>query len=118
MSEGWLKLYAAGVTGLFILATAVAAIMWPDANVERQTDIQFVTIAIGILGEEVTDLPKQKPLREWAIGIINEHSKVEIDAAARQALLEDAWPFKVYKAFPLGGAAGRGLEWNQLPDHE
>ena len=102
MSEGLWKLYAIIVSGVFVLAGAGAAIMWPDANVERQTDVQFVTLAMAILSKEVTE-HDQRPLREWAIEIINEHSKVEIGDDARQALLEEAWPLDaVYSSFPPG----------------
>ena len=90
MSEGLWKLYAIIVSGVFVLAGAGAAIMWPDANVERQTDVQFVTLAMAILSKEVTE-HDQRPLREWAIEIINEHSKVEISGEAKTLLLEKTW---------------------------
>lgn len=91
MSDERLKLLGAAVGGGAAVFVALLGLGFVSADVERQTDVQFVNMAIAILAEEVTDQPKQTPLREWAIAIINEHSNVEISGQARAVLLEEAW---------------------------
>lgn len=94
MSEGWLKLVTASVSGAAIVLVALFGLGFVSADVERQTDVQFVNMAITILAEEVTDPTKQLPLRLWAIDIINEHSQVEISGQAKAILLKEAFAFE------------------------
>jgi hypothetical protein len=97
MHEGWLRLLTASVGGAAIVVVALLGLGFVSADVERQTDVQFVNMAVEILAEEPT--LQKRPLREWAIELINNHSKkVQIGEKAKLVLLDTAWTLKAYDA--------------------
>jgi len=95
MSDKWLTIGKPMIAFLFALAGFIGGRIWPSADVERQTDVQFVSIAIEILSESPTETAES--LRKWAIGVVNEHSAVQIEGEAEEHLLGNAWNVK-----PLG----------------
>ena len=96
MSDERLKLIGAAVGGGVTVFVALLGLGFVSADVERQTDVQFVNMAVEILAEEPT--PQKRPLREWAIDLINNHSEAQIGEKAKLVLLDTAWSLKAYDA--------------------
>lgn len=89
MSYERLKLLAAAVGGGALVFVTLLGLGFVSADVERQTDVQFVNMAIEILADEPTQ--ENQPLRAWAIDIINEHSSAQISGPVKDALFHNAW---------------------------
>ena len=72
---------------------------------DRELRIEYVRIAVDILGSEPTDT--NRPIRGWAVDVINSNSDVKLDTIARRALVDSVM------IFPAGGGPfGEGTQFN------
>jgi GH25 family lysozyme M1 (1,4-beta-N-acetylmuramidase) len=80
------KNLALGVAG--VISSVVIPLLgftYASKDKEREVSKDFVEIATKILSESPS--PENKPLREWAIDLINSYSTVKLSDDARNALL-------------------------------
>ncbi len=56
----------------------------------RQYDIKMVELALGILREDAEDT-ELAPVRGWAVDLLSQYSKVEIDEDAKTAMVENVF---------------------------
>lgn len=90
---GFLITFSTAV-GLIISAILNATLLSP--NIKRQTDVQLVELAIGILGKPTEENQQyfnqsqnaQTALRTWAVDVINNTSDVKFDEDARILLVK------------------------------
>lgn len=71
-----------------ILGSAIGAFansLFIDAGTKRETNVQMIELAIGILNREVTD--EIRPLRSWAVELLDEVSPVKLDDEAKDILI-------------------------------
>lgn len=112
--------------------SAVVEAYWIDAGTERETDVQLVKLAIGILSEPVikqdteislfpiipipvdVHVPKptsQHALREWAVDTINEVAEVKFGDEAKKLLVNGEVGFFSGIAYSLSGSR---QEWEEI----
>lgn len=105
LSEFHLAAIVAGATFLGGVGSATINTFWSDAGTERQTNVQLVQLAIGILSEPIVEgtgwksgdgKTSQTALRTWAVDVINQTAEVRFDDDAKNLLVNgDA-------IFPIG----------------
>lgn len=104
LSELHLAAVVAIATFLGGVGSAMINTFWTDAGTERQTAVQLVQLAIGILSEPIAASAKravgpaptsQTVLRTWAVDIINQSAEVKFDEEAKHLLVNG------YASFPL-----------------
>ncbi|WP_374384506.1 hypothetical protein [Paracoccus yeei] len=93
------------------LGSSLLSALWIDAGTQRETDVQMVQLAIGILSQPLPEhkgsgnlrsinvsRTGQMVLREWAVDIINAASDVKFDRTARDLLIDGELklPFSYY----------------------
>jgi hypothetical protein len=114
LSERHLAVIVAGATFIGGLTSALISTVWLDAGTERQTDVQLVQLAIGILSDPLVAptggavgvaLTSQTALRTWAVDIINQSAEVKFDEEAKHLLVngDASFPEKQKHAFPASG---------------
>lgn len=112
LSELHLAAIVAGATFLGGVGSTIISTFWSDAGTERQTAVQLVQLAIGILSEPINaptgravdlGLTSQAALRTWAVDIINQSAEVKFDAEAKHLLVngDAAFPLVDQKAYYL-----------------
>jgi hypothetical protein len=69
------------------VAIPVVGIYYTNQHKERELGKNFIEMGTRILSEKPT--PDTKPLRDWAIDMINRYAEVRIPESVRQALLTD-----------------------------
>lgn len=110
LSELHLAAVVASATFLGGIGSTMISTFWTDAGTERQTAVQLVQLAIGILSEPIVvatggavdpNSTSQTALRTWAVDIINQSAEVKFDAEAKHLLVNgDArFPLTDLKAF-------------------
>ena len=62
------------------------------ASKDEELRVHLVEIAIGVLSTDPNKDPDIKPVREWAMDIVDRNSGVQFSAAARNALLQHEIP--------------------------
>ena len=88
----WDKLRIGSTVIGAVLIPVVVGLVGLEVNTavkERDVQARMVELAVGILREEPVE--EDKPLRQWAIEVINAHSGVELGEAAT-SLLERRLP--------------------------
>lgn len=114
LSERHLAAIVAGATFLGGVGSAMISTVWIDAGTERQTNVQLVQLAIGILSEPVVAaqggdvdpvLTSQTALRTWAVDIINQSAEVKFDEEAKHLLVngDASFPEQLQHLFPVAG---------------
>lgn len=88
LSELHLAAIVAGATALGGILSSAAEWALIDAGTERQTDVQLVQLAIGILSEANPDGQGAPTLRAWAVETINAVAEVKFDEDAQRQLVE------------------------------
>lgn len=88
-SELHLVAVVAFATFLGGIGSSLLGVFLVDAGTNRQTDVQLVEVAIGILSSTE---PRQSNspdtvLRAWAVDTINSAAEVKLDGEARQLLI-------------------------------
>jgi hypothetical protein len=82
----------ADIVGKWVVAVIIALVGWWIQNVltTQNTGKDYIGIALGIL--ERKDLPedmqKNKGLREWAVGLLNNYSPKQLDPITSQELMK------------------------------
>lgn len=74
-------------TILMPFVIALVGHLYTSSLKEREINLQFVELSIGILSEEPT--PENKNLRGWAIDVINEHSDVKLKPEVTRVLMDN-----------------------------
>lgn len=94
LSELHLAVVVAGATFLGGIGSTLLGVFLVDAGTNRQTDVQLVELAIGILSEplpkdsgSLTSTP-ETALRAWAVDTVNAAADVKFDSKARQLLID------------------------------
>jgi len=96
LSEFHLAAIVAGATFLGGVGSAMINTFWTDAGTERQTNVQLVQLAIGILSEPIAEgsgwkagagQTSQTALRTWAVDVINQTAEVRFDNDAKNLLV-------------------------------
>ncbi len=69
-----------------------------DASTARETDVQIVELAIGVLSEKLdqsdeANTAKDKALRIWAVDTLNTAARVKLPNEARAALIDGSSAF-------------------------
>ena len=88
------------------LGSSLLSTLWIDAGTQRETDVQMVQLAIGILSQPLPEhkdsdnlrsitvsRTSQMVLREWAVDTINTASDVKFDRDARESLINGELKF-------------------------
>lgn len=77
--------------GLSALVASVAipllGLYYTNQQKDRELGKNFIELGINILSEK--PIPETKPLRGWAIDLVNQYAEVKIPEPVRQALLTD-----------------------------
>lgn len=99
LSELHLAAVVAGATFLGGLGSSLLGVFLVDAGTERQTDVQLVQLAIGILSEPAPSRPAgwrtaevgletpEAALRAWAVDTINAAAEIKFDEGAKHLLV-------------------------------
>jgi hypothetical protein len=87
--SGW-PIAIAGVIGAVAGAVATGAFNYLDHKAD--IDAKMIELGVGILRAEPTD--ETRPLRQWAIDVIEKRADFKFDEAQRAALLKQELPFK------------------------
>lgn len=79
----------AGATFLGGIGSSLLGTLLVGADTERQTDVQIVQVAIGILSDTdpTGSTSPESVLRAWAVDTINSASDVKLDSQARDLLI-------------------------------
>lgn len=92
------------LAAIIALATAFGGVLstgaewlFVDAGTEKQTDVQMVQLAIGILSEpSEASQPADRALRAWAVETINTVAEIKFDANAQSQLIDGTIEFPIY----------------------
>lgn len=96
VSELRLALLVAGATFLGGFGSSVLGVIAVDAGTEKQTNVQLVKLAIGILSEKESEVDvRNASLRAWAVDTINSVSEVKFGEDARRELINGNLGFSV-----------------------
>lgn len=79
--------FAAIAAASIPLVVAYIVQSYTAAVKERDRNAQYVEIAVGILSESPND--DNKPLREWAVSVINRYSDVPFTERQTQLLINE-----------------------------
>lgn len=104
ISELHLAVLVAGATFLGGFVSSLLGVFLVDAGTEKQTDVQLVQLAVGILSEAPSDMqPANVALRGWAVDTINAAAEVKFDETAKQQLIDGRLdlPWKTAKMIEL-----------------
>lgn len=93
LKELQLALLLAGATCIGVFGGALLDNVMLDASTSRETDVQIVQLAIGVLSKEIDQTDeansnKDRALRTWAVDSLNAVSKVKLVGEARTALID------------------------------
>lgn len=104
LSDVKLAVLLAVGTALGSFSAALFDTLMPDADTQKQTDVQLVELAIGILakpmnGDAVSTAP-ETALRTWAVKTINHVADITFDDEAKDALIDGRTGFdtEIFKA--------------------
>ena len=81
--DGWDKLKIVGIA-LIAPAVAFSGHWYSQALKEQEVRAKYVELAVDILKQET--LTKKEPIRDWAIAVIDEYSKVKFSDSAKAQL--------------------------------
>ncbi|MCA1288624.1 hypothetical protein, partial [Salipiger bermudensis] len=88
ISEIHLAAIIALATFLGGFISSIVGVFLVDAGTDKQTDVQLVQLAVGILSESPTDMqPAKVELRRWAVDTINYAAEVKFDEEASDLLI-------------------------------
>lgn len=88
-----------GAVGALVVAamTVFASTFFVDANTERQTDVQMIELALGILqSDDFENQHTAQIMRNWAVTTINSAARVKFDDAVARALIDGGFPDDVF----------------------
>lgn len=93
--SGWiLAAIIAGATAAGGLLSTAAGSFMTSANTERETNVELIQLAIGILSEPLpmskagaTEDNEQTALRSWAVETINHSADIKLDEDASKLLI-------------------------------
>lgn len=89
--DGWDKAKAAsGLVASVLIPIALAFIgHWStDALKAREISVKYTELAIRVLSQPATE--KNRPLREWATDVLNDHSGVSIKKDTKEFLIDNS----------------------------
>ncbi len=84
--DGWDKLQILGVSLMAPILLALVGSCFNDSIKQRDIEVRFVEMAIGVLKQDPAKHPNTKEIREWAFDVLVQHSPVDFSESARQEL--------------------------------
>lgn len=91
LSEKQLAAVVAGAGLIGGVVSSLIGVFLVDARTDRQTDVQLVQLAVGVLSQPLPEGPgvetPETALREWAVDTINAAAEVKFDEEARALLV-------------------------------
>jgi len=87
--SGWL-IAVVGLAGA--VGGAIATSAFSYLNNKADNDAKMIELSVGILRAKPTD--ETRPLRQWAIDVIEKRANFQFDDAQKAALLQQELPFK------------------------
>jgi hypothetical protein len=71
---------------IFITAVlGVLGVLYTNSTKNREMDLKYVELAIGILSDKPTD--ESQDLRQWAVGIVNRYSTEKLSVKTQKDLI-------------------------------
>ena len=96
--SGW-SIAVAGAVG--VVAGAVATGIFNYLSHRADIDAKMIELSVGILRAEAT--PDTRPLRAWAIDVIEKRAGFNFDEAQKAVLLKQELPYKGPSFSPSSG---------------
>jgi hypothetical protein len=107
-SDGWLIALVVAVVGFAgVIGGAAINSYFNHLDKAADVDTKMIELSVGILRAEATD--QTRPLRQWAIDVIENRANFKFNDQQKSALLNQALPYKGPSFSPSFSSAPLGM---------